>query len=414
MPLKGILRSALSGLVVLVLLPWAIAQQSDQKGSNTDGTSSRAGTTRLPAARPPSDSPRPLRPWQQVLIITGRVVQEDGAPVPLGVVIERSCGARARREANVDSSGNFMFEIGGNSLGNGLIPDASDDTIGGMDTFSNRTSQAIAMPLGTGVMSSANLAGCELRARLVGYRSSAVILDGQQTVGQIDVGTIVLQPIAKVPGTLISVTNMQAPKAAKKALERAQKASQKKHFEEAEKDLKTAVGLYPRYAAAWFALGQSYRQQQRNQDARMAYTEAIAADSMYVNPYIQLAMLSGLEQKWQEVAEFTDRALSLDPLDFPEGYFYNSLAYYSMNKLDIAERSARKALRLDSLHRIPQVHLILANILKQKQDIPGSAEQLRNFLKFAPNNARAEQVRTQLQELEKSPEALASKGPEHP
>jgi len=414
MPLTGLLRGIFSGLIALVLLPWAVAQQGGQTGGSTDGGGARGGTLRPPTARSQSESSKPLRPNLQVMFITGAVVQEDGTPLPLGVVIERSCGGRVRREAGVDSSGNFAFQVGVANPSSSVLPEASDDSMGGLETFGDRTSRAFALPSGMGSMSSTNLTGCELRARAAGYQSSKVILDGFNTTGQIEVGTIVLHPIAKVQGTLVSVTNMQAPKAAKKALERAQKALQKKHFEEAEKDLKTALKVYPTYAAAWLALGQVYQRQQRNQDARTAYTEAVAADRKFVSPYIQLARLAAQEQKWKEVADFTDRALELDPLDFPEGYFFNSLAYYSQNKLDIAERSARKALRLDSFHRIPQVYLILAYILRQKQDIAGAAEQLRNYLKFAPTAALADRVRSQLQELENSSEASASIQPEHP
>jgi len=208
MPLTRIFRSALLGLILLVILPWAVAQQSEQKGSNTDSGASRAGTPRLPGARSQVDSSRPLRPGQQALIITGRVVQEDGAPLPLGAVIERSCSGRARPEANVDFAGYFTFTIGGINPSSNVIPDASDESTGMLNPFGGRTSQGLAMPSVTGMMTSTNLAGCELRARLAGYRSSAVILDGQQTTGPIDVGTIVLQQLAKVPGTLVSVTNL--------------------------------------------------------------------------------------------------------------------------------------------------------------------------------------------------------------
>lgn len=414
MQLTGLLRYFLSGLIASVLLPWAVAQQGGQTGDSTDGSGARVGMLRPPTAGSQPDSSKPLRPNLQVLFITGTVVQGEGTPLPLDVVIERNCGGRVRREASVDSSGNFSFQVGFGNPSSSLLPEASDDSTGRPGTFGDRSSRAFALPSRMGSMSSTNLIGCELRARAAGYQSSTVNLHGSSTTGVIDVGTIVLHPMAKVQGTLASVTNMQAPKAAKKALERAQRALQKRHFEEAEKDLKTALKVYPAYAAAWLALGEVYQRQQRNQEARTAYTEAISADRRFVSPYIQLARLAAQEQNWKEVADFTDRALELDPLDFPEGFFFNSLAYYSQNKLDIAERSARKALRLDSFHRIPQVYLILAYILRQKQDIAGAAEQLRNHLKFAPATALADRVRSQLQELENSSESSARMQPEHP
>ena len=399
-------------LILLILSPWAIAEAGGQSaGTSTSSTGSPAGdTTRPSTPRSQQDYPRSQRLNTQILFITGVVVQEDGLPLPSGVVIERVCGGRVKKEAPVDSDGYFSFRVGGGGNSNSMIPEASDDSRIEMDMLGSRNSRRFALPSGMDSMSSTNLIGCELRARLGGYRSSVIMLDGAYTSGQVEVGIIVLHPIAKVPGTTVSATNLAAPKAAKKAYERANAALQKKNLEVAVQNLQAAVGIYPSYAEAWFELGQVYQQLRRNQDARQAYTKAVDADKNYVDPYIQLARLAGMEQKWQEVADITDRALALDPLDFPEGYFFNSLAYFSLDKLDVAERSARKAQRLDSRHRFPQVHLLLANILRQKQDIAGTIEQLRNYLKYAPTSTYAERIRSQLQELEQPPKGNPETG----
>lgn len=37
MPVTGLLRDILSGLIALVLLPWAVAQRGGQTGGGTDG-----------------------------------------------------------------------------------------------------------------------------------------------------------------------------------------------------------------------------------------------------------------------------------------------------------------------------------------------------------------------------------------
>jgi hypothetical protein len=80
-----------------------------------------------------------------------------------------------------------------------------------------------------------------------------------------------------------------------------------------------------------------------------------------------------------------------------------------LKNFDAAERSARKAQRLDSLHRLPLGHLILASILRQKQDLAGEAEQLRFYLKYAPQSTNAGQVQARLAELEKVVDPLAAK-----
>ncbi len=259
------------------------------------------------------------------------------------------------------------------------------------------------------------LMGCELRAVLPGYRSSWVILAPSQLTGRMmEVGTLVLCPIGKVSGTTVSATSLQAPKAAKKAMERAEKALLKEKYEEAEKNLKSALEAYPKYAAASFRLGQTYQQQRRIEDARLAFAKALEMDSNYVNPYIALARIAAQEQKWEEVIAHTDRGLALDPLDFPDGFVLNAIANYNLKNLAAAEGSARKAQRLDSLHRYPQGHLVLANVLRQRRDPVGEAEQLRNYLKYAPAASNTETVRSRLLELEKIGKPMADGQPPRP
>ncbi len=396
--------------VMLLLVPCTWAQQGGGQGGggNTGGTGSKSGSQRQ-SPPPPTQNQMP-----PILFVSGTVVTADGAPLPSGVMIERMCNGLAKRETEVDSTGHFSFQIGGTYTNriNNLLPDASEDYSTWTDQLGNETGRFAGTnpPMGA---SGTNLMGCEIRATLAGYRSSTARLEGGPLSGQTDVGTIVLSPLAKAPGTMVSATNLQAPKKAKKAFEEGQKEILKKNFDKAENSLKAATEVYPNYAAAWFGLGQVYEKEQRNQDARTAFQKAATADSMYVSPYIHLARLAGTEGKWQEMANITDHALSLDPLDFPEGYYFNALANYNLGNLETSERSALKAQRLDGRHLLPQVHLLLANIFERKNDLTQSMEQLRNYLKFAPTSPYADKARARLQEMELTAKSNMTK-PEGP
>ena len=50
-----------------------------------------------------------------------------------------------------------------------------------------------------------------------------------------------------------------------------------------------------------------------------------------------------------------------------------------LGKLDVAEKSAREAIRLDSAHRNPRTSYVLGLILAQKQDFKESAALLKNL-----------------------------------
>jgi hypothetical protein len=383
-------------LFVLAFPTWTDLLQGAQGRGTSRG--STAGSTR-PS---PSVLPYPDQRNAPTLFITGAVLMEDGTPAPTRTRVECVCSSRTKRSTTVDSQGSFSLQIGGSARYSTLIPDSSDDAPGSTDIPPSRAGRRFGLPATADSMAAASLMGCELRATVDTFRSNTVVLQGVKNLGQIDVGTVILYPIARVSGTLVSVTSLQAPKEARKALGRAEKSLEKRNFEKAEKELKKAVEAYPKYAAAWFAIGQICEQERHFQDARDAYQKAVAADGNYVRPYVALARLAGIERHWKEVAEITDHVVALDPLDFPEAYYLNSMAYYSLKKMDAAERSARKVLRLDPLHRIPAAYLILADILEQKQDFAGSIEQLRSYLQILPTAPSADFVRARIRELEES------------
>src|SRR4029077_5287350 len=124
-------------------------------------------------------------------------------------------------------------------------------------------------------------------------------------------------------GMTISATSALAPKDAKKAFEKAQNDARKAKWEDSQKELDKATTICPKYAAAWYELGRVQEQLKDDESAKKSYAQGLAADSKYVNPYNQLAAIAVREKKWQDVKDTTDRLLSLDPMNFPEGWFYN-------------------------------------------------------------------------------------------
>lgn len=387
MALSLFVRRILVGLAVLAIVPCALARQKGQSGSTNKSAGSGLSTTTSEQARtnPGTDSQSQIR-RQPLLYISGAVILEDGSPPPMGVVLERICGTSVTKVAYVASNGSFSFEAEANDALNSASWSPLGNPFG--STF------------GAGPGAASKINGCELRAALAGYRSSQVTLSASQTTGDIDIGTIVMYPSTRVPGTTVSVTSLAAPKAAKKALARAEKAAEKKNLGEAETDLKAALTAYPSYAAAWYDLGQIYEQSGRIEDAQNAFSKALQADGYFVNPYVELARLAGRESKWQLAADLTAHALEIDPIDLPEGYFINCVANYNLDNYDAAERSARKLEPLDSARRFLQAHLVRANIYRHKRDSAAEAAQLRVYLKYAPRGANADQARSRLQELE--------------
>jgi tetratricopeptide (TPR) repeat protein len=372
------------------------------QGQGGRGTTPGVGRDNNPMdnRRPGSDNDRNPFEGQRPIFLSGKVMLEDGTPPPDPVTIERICNGNARAEAYTDSKGRFSFQLGQNMA---VMQDASMSSISepGIGAPGARD-----MTRNTGMtnnrgLTERDLTGCELRATAAGYRSDIVNLAGRRAFDNPDVGTILLRRLGDREGTTVSATSLQAPKDAKKAHDKAREAFKKQKWDDAVKEGEKAVAIYPKYAAAWFDLGLAYEQRNRLEDARKSYSEAMNADPKFINPYLQVALLAARERKWDEVAATSERALKLNPFDFPMAYYYNAVANLNLDKIDAAEKSAREGQKLDSEHRIPKIDQVLGVILARKQDFSGATEQLRNYLKFAPQAQDAEMVRNQLTEWEK-------------
>ena len=144
---------------------------------------------------------------------------------------------------------------------------------------------------------------------------------------------------------------------------------------------------------------QMYRQlsdvlahQRRNEEANAAFMQASAIASLQ-------------QGRWQEAADLSDRVLHFDSAAYSSAYYLNAMANLRLGQLDIAEKNARAAIRLDTAHRNPRTTYVLGLILAEKQDFKRSAELVKAYLAAAPNAPDAEIVKKQLDNIEKSAQA---------
>ena len=387
-------------------------------GGTSGGTGGGTGGNRGGGTRPPTTQPGPTAPGQpqtqfpgqtrqpqvqrfpemrRPIYLQGKVVFEDGTPAPPNVLIERVCAGRPIPEGYTDSKGRFSFEVGRNAH---LIPDASVGSYGTPPGLS--PSQWGGGPFGgpdTGV-SERDLLGCELRARLAGYRSTSIELTGRKMFDNPNVGTIILHKLGDVSGYTISMSSLQAPKKAKKAFKKGVKEAGKKKWAKAQKEFEKAVAEYPKYAEAWYALGQVYQAQKNVAKAREAYEKAIEADQKYMNPYVKLALLDAMNNQWDKVAERTGLVLKRNPYDFPEAYFLNSMAHLNLKNNAEAEKAAREAIKMEYWKQRPQLEQILGLALAFQNQYEEAAVHLRRYLELTPNARNAPLVREQLSRLE--------------
>jgi hypothetical protein len=366
-------------------------------------------TTPGRSATPAPSSSQPGQPEVDlVTFLLGRVATGDGTPVPNDVLVERICNATVRQQVHATSRGDFSMQMG--SMADSFLDaSASGGDRASQDGVASNTSR-------TGI-TRRELANCDLRASASGFHSNVISLVDLVTFGSnIDVGAIVLQRTTKIEGMTLSATPYKAPRDASRAYEKGLEAERNGKLANARKYFEQAVGIYPRFANAWFQLGTVLQKENQNDAARTAYIQATTIDTKFLPPYLSLALMAYEAENWTEVLKLTghildldpmNRAavtgyiLDLDPLDYAEAYFYNAVANYKLNKIEEAEKSALKAEHVDLRTRFPQLHLLLAEIFARKNNYATAISEIQTYLELAPHAKNADQVREQLAKLEK-------------
>lgn len=344
------------------------------------------------------------------IFLSGNVMFDDGSAPNNEIRIERVCNGSPHVETHTDSKGRFSFQLGGDPGSSIAEADSSNNNFGVQSAGNPLSSLGGSSGTGSG-FNNQNLMGCELRAAYPGYVSEVVELSMRHSLDDPKVGTILLHRLGNVKGTTISLTTAEAPKSAVKSYEKGNQLAMKGKFEEAEEHFQSATTTYPKFAAAWFALGQVQQQLKRPEDAKKSYLAATAADSHYVSPWDRLAYISAQEGKWDEAAKYSKEATDLNPVEFPTSFWYNALANYNLRKVADAEKSVRALLKLDSRHRFPQAETMMAEFAANRGDLDDAAAHLRAFLAEAPNAQNADLVKSELLRVEQARATQAKNTP---
>ncbi len=318
--------------------------------------------------------------------LSGEVVADDGSTLTDTVAIQTICQGKRRTETHTDSHGKFFFQLG-RSLTTSNNPEYE------VDADSKRT-------LPGGSSDSRDLNDCDLQASLPGFRSDVVQLAARFSGSQsANIGRVVLHRMNNVEGFTLSATTAQAPEAARKALEKGREQIKKSKWEDAQKSFEQAVSIYPKFAVAWFELGQVQLYKKDPIGARTSFQHSIAADSKYINPYNSLTQLALRDQNWRELAEFSEKLLALNSVSFPEFWLWNSLGNYCLRNLAAAEKSARRGLELDLEHNVPRLEYVLGMVLLKKPDYQEAAQHLQVFLGLATTPVEVAEAQKQLDEI---------------
>jgi tetratricopeptide (TPR) repeat protein len=233
---------------------------------------------------------------------------------------------------------------------------------------------------------------CSVTIRMKGFQSMSATLRND--------ATIVLKHVGLHEGSTVSATALNAPEPAKKAFGKGVNAMDDGKWAAAQKNFEKAVEIDPDYASAWSDLGEVLQKQAKTTEARAAFEKAVQADPKYIKPYIQLTMLDLQEKRPEDAIAIGGKAVAMNPLEFPELYFYYAAANFNLKHFDVAETNARRATELDHGHEIPRSEVLLASVLAAKGDRNGALQHFRKYLEILPKAPDADQVKRAIAQLE--------------
>jgi tetratricopeptide (TPR) repeat protein len=331
----------------------------------------------MPNAGSPMASQVPLT--GQAVAISGKVAVEGGADISRETAVVLQCGSEQRAKVNVDQRGKFSFFLYGttNSSGN--------------------------LWAGGAAVSSSSWADCNLHGEAAGYRSEWLNLAGEESRGVIQVGTILMHPLAASEGGgnfTVSVASLAAPDDAKKAFAKGEQQEKKGKWAAAADYFHKAVQAYPRYALAWLELGRVQMQQSNFMDAQQSFQEATTHDSNMLPAYVELARVQAQQQQWKALADTTGKLVELAPDSSPMFWLLDSAANYNLQNLARAESSATRGLRLDQGRRVPQLEYLYGLVLASRRDFRSAVGYLENYLKIAPKAHDAKDAQQHLTEFQ--------------
>ncbi len=387
---------------VLLTLFVVLSAEGRQTGTSGSGSKPSAPSTPSQPSGPVSSQPTQQQPglnqpqFQTPLYVNGRILMDNGQPVPESVSVSLGCGMRALQVIYTDSKGYFQFTLGSGPQGNQAM-DASSDTV--FSPTGNGVPSAFG-GIGQTAGSQTKLTGCDVQVSVPGYLPMSKTITDRPDVTGIDVGTLRLTRAVGVAGSSISVTSLQVPNDARKEFEKGEKEARSNHLDLAAQHLEKSVAEYDKYAAAWNDLGNVYATDHETEKSRQSFQKAIAADPHYIPPYLGLAQLEMQNQEIEPAVETAGKVLELDP-SIGAANFIQTIGYFKLNRLDDAEKSAQ--ITEKGPHQsMSDLHVVHAQILLQKQDYPDAAAQMRAYLKEVPQGRFVDEMKKDLQQIEKS------------
>lgn len=198
-------------------------------------------------------------------------------------------------------------------------------------------------------------------------------------------------------GGLVSTKQLAVPDKAWGKYTEAQRKISAGDVEGAERAYRQALDIYPKFAAAWNALGVLFHQQRDNNHAEEYFRKAIELDSEQFEGTVNLGGVLLGKGKMAEALPLNQKAVVLHPLD-PLANAQLGMNYFLLRDFDAAEAPLLKAQSIDPAH-ISEPQAYLATIYLRRGERDKALEEIEAYLKIRPDGPSSNRMRRQAAQL---------------
>ena len=199
----------------------------------------------------------------------------------------------------------------------------------------------------------------------------------------------------RVPeSALVSISELEVPKRARKELEKANQSLARQDWTQARDRLFKAISFYPAYAGAYNNLAIAYEHLGEADQERQSLEKAIALDDRFILARLNLGRMKIKQGKLQEAEAALKEALTLAPQD-PNTLILLADCQFLQKHFNDAIATSYAAHNLSAPHA--DAHRLAARVFEQQGQFERAEAELKLFLREAPSGPAAEAARNELQ-----------------
>jgi tetratricopeptide (TPR) repeat protein len=195
----------------------------------------------------------------------------------------------------------------------------------------------------------------------------------------------------------VSVAQMKVPEKARKLLEKAQSALDRRKIEVADHFVREALQIDPDFAEALTMRGLMDLDAKRLDDAATVLEKSIQADRSYAMGFIVLGAVYNMQSRFDDATRVLDRGLTLMPQSW-QGMFELGKAELAKGNYEAAIRRLNKASDL-ATRQYPPLHLAKAHALLGMKNFSEATSELEAYLEQDPKSPNAAEVRESLDQV---------------